>query len=57
MFTKRLFLALGALAILLPLAGCKHHRCCHRDTASFAPPPAACCPTPGAPGFVPAVVP
>jgi hypothetical protein len=36
--TKRLLLAALALAILIPLAGC--HRCCHRETSSFAPP---CC--------------
>ena len=38
--TKRLLLAVLALAILIPLAGCRHH-CCKTSTASFAAP---CCP-------------
>ena len=52
MTTKRFLLALIAITLFLPLAGCGHHKkCC--DT-SLAPPPAACCPTPGpGPAFVP----
>jgi hypothetical protein len=38
--TKRLLLAALALAILIPLAGCRHH-CCKTSTASFSEP---CCP-------------
>ena len=53
MFTTRTLLALFAFAVLVPLAGCRHHKCCSRDAVSFAPPP-ACCPAPGAPAtFLP----
>lgn len=51
--TKRLLLAALALAILIPLAGCRHH-CCKTSTASYAAP---CCPPGGAtlpPGAIPA---
>ena len=40
MLTKRLFLAVCALALLIPMVGCRH-RCCHKNSVSSA----ACCPT------------
>jgi hypothetical protein len=53
MFAKRLILALAALAVVLPLAGCRH-RCCKSNSVSSAPP---CCPAPGGalppPGVLP----
>lgn len=53
MFTKRTLLAVFAFAVLIPLAGCRHNKCCSRDAVSYAPPP-ACCPAPGAPAtFLP----
>ena len=53
MTIKRLFLALIAFSLLLPLSGCGCRRdsCC--DNRSFSPPPRPCCPTPGPAGFVP----
>jgi hypothetical protein len=53
MNTRRIFLALFACALLLPLAGCRHNRCCGNQ--SYAPPPCNSCGT-GAvpPGYVPA---
>jgi len=47
-FTKRFFLAMCAAAILIPLGGCRH-RCCSSPSASYAPPPAACCGPAGLP--------
>jgi hypothetical protein len=51
MFTKRLFLALFAFSLTLPLSGCG----CRRNTCdkkSFAPPP-ACCDKQLPPGYIP----
>ncbi len=53
MFAKRLILALAALAVVLPLTGCRSNRCCKSSTVSAAPP---CCPAPGGalpPGVLP----
>ena len=53
MFAKRFALALAAFALILPLTGCRHNRCCSKsNTVSAAPP---CCPAPGAlpPGSLP----
>ena len=36
--TKRIILALCAFALLIPLVGCGHRRCC-TNSSSFAPPP------------------
>jgi hypothetical protein len=46
MLTKRIFLALCALALLLPV-GCRH-RCCHKESVS-----SGCCPTAPPPGYLP----
>ncbi len=48
MLTKRLFLALCALALLIPMVGCRH-RCCHKTSVSSA----GCCPTAPPAGFLP----
>jgi hypothetical protein len=52
MFAKRFALALAALALMLPLTGCRNNRCCKSNSVSSAPP---CCPAPGAlpPGSLP----
>ncbi|MBX9584521.1 MAG: hypothetical protein K2X87_29825 [Gemmataceae bacterium] len=36
--TKKLFLALWAFAAVLPLAGCRHSKCCSGPSASYAIP-------------------
>jgi hypothetical protein len=53
MLTKRIFLAVLALALLVPVVGCHHKRCCPTST-SFAPPPAPCCDSPRPPAYIPA---
>ncbi|HYH66225.1 MAG TPA: hypothetical protein VD866_16145 [Urbifossiella sp.] len=52
MFAKRLVLALAALAVMIPLTGCRNNRCCKSNSVSAAP---SCCPAPGAlpPGVLP----
>ena len=50
---KRIFFALIAVALLLPLVGCRRN-CCG-DTRSFAP-PAPCCLKPGGTSFSPGTV-
>lgn len=55
MITKRLFLALFAFVLTLPLSGCGCRRRCD-DNRSFAP-PAPCCPTPGGASFSPGPIP
>ena len=37
MFTKRIILALCAFTVLIPLGGCRHHRCCSSSSSSCAP--------------------
>lgn len=41
MFTRRIFLALIAIATLIPLAGCHCKKSCC-GSSSFAPPPPPC---------------
>lgn len=53
MLKKRLIAAAVALAVLIPLAGCRHHRCCKSEVSSFASP---CCP-PGGATLPPTVLP
>ena len=50
MFAKRFILALAALAVVLPLAGCRHNRCCNKSASVSSAPP--CCPT-APPGVLP----
>ncbi|HEY3789185.1 MAG TPA: hypothetical protein VGL71_10035 [Urbifossiella sp.] len=47
MLTKRFFLALCALALLLPV-GCRH-RCCQKQAVSSS----GCCPVPPPPPLLP----
>ncbi|MBX9624409.1 MAG: hypothetical protein K2X82_11425 [Gemmataceae bacterium] len=56
----RLILALAALAGILPLAGCKHNKCCGGPSASYAiPAPCNDCNKPGTlpPGLPPGSIP
>jgi hypothetical protein len=50
---KRVILALCAFAVLIPLVGCGHHKCCKGTSSSFAPPPPPCCDTPRPPAYLP----
>lgn len=53
MITKRLILAVVAAASLVPFGGCGCRRSCYSSgSASYAPPPAACCDK-GPPGYLP----
>ena len=52
----RLFLTLAALAVLIPLAGCRSNKCCSGPSASYARPvPCNDCALPSTlpPGSVP----
>lgn len=53
MFTKRLFLALFAFALMMPLSGCgcRRNACC--ENRSFAPPPQPCCNKQLPPAYLP----
>jgi hypothetical protein len=51
MNAKRILLTLCALALVLPLAGCRH-RCC--GNSSYAPPPCNSCGPSVPPAYVPA---
>jgi hypothetical protein len=53
MRTKRFLLAVCAMLFVATLAGCRHNRCCRRETASFAGP--ECCPPTAPPAFIPPV--
>lgn len=56
MSAKKSFLALAALAVLLPAVGCKHNKCCSGPSASYAvPAPCNDCnkPAPLPPGTLP----
>lgn len=54
MFTRRLLLALIALATLLPVSGCGCRKSCCNSSNSFAPPPGPCCDGRGTPqGYLP----
>jgi hypothetical protein len=56
-YTRRLLMALIALAALLPTPGCGCRRCCGTSN-SFAPPPGPCCDKNlPPPNVVPGVVP
>lgn len=41
MMTRRLILAVAVALAALPLAGCRHNKCCS-PSASYAPPPPPC---------------
>lgn len=53
MWTKRILLAVCAFAFLIPLAGCRHSRCCGSGSSSYAPPTAPCCDHPRPPPYLP----
>jgi hypothetical protein len=55
MTPKKLFLALWAFAVLLPLAGCRHNKCCG-PSASYAR-PIPCNDCPPAAALPPATIP